>query len=149
MHASIDAGMINLFSLRYCGGVRQNLIKLILNVDDDTWHSWELINKGNYFKQPEEDCFTTRYKVDSSKSKRCRTLVSTALVATVVTFCSSLPAVADLNKYEAEIGEFVIGLAAQFGSADIRRANFTAADMRESNFSSSTLDGAFLEKAVA
>ncbi|XP_012087131.1 thylakoid lumenal protein TL20.3, chloroplastic isoform X2 [Jatropha curcas] len=56
-------------------------------------------------------------------------------------------------------GEFGIGSAAQFGSADLRkavhvnenfrRANFTAADMRESDFSGSTFNGAYLEKAVA
>ncbi|KAF2313118.1 hypothetical protein GH714_009363 [Hevea brasiliensis] len=107
-----------------------------------------------------EDCSTTRYKVDSSKSNNWRTLVSIALAAAVVSFGSGLPAVADLNKYEAEIrGEFGIGSAAQFGSADLRkavhvnenfrRANFTAADMRESDFSGSTFNGAYLEKAVA
>ncbi|KAJ9147757.1 hypothetical protein P3X46_029880 [Hevea brasiliensis] len=106
------------------------------------------------------DCSTTRYKVDSSKSNNWRTLVSIALAAAVVSFGSGLPAVADLNKYEAEIrGEFGIGSAAQFGSADLRkavhvnenfrRANFTAADMRESDFSGSTFNGAYLEKAVA
>ncbi|XP_051136904.1 thylakoid lumenal protein TL20.3, chloroplastic isoform X2 [Andrographis paniculata] len=56
-------------------------------------------------------------------------------------------------------GEFGIGSAAQFGSADLkkavhvnenfRRANFTSADMRESDFSGSTFNGAYLEKAVA
>ncbi|KAH6766363.1 binding protein [Perilla frutescens var. hirtella] len=46
-------------------------------------------------------------------------------------------------------GEFGIRLAAQFGSADLKRANFTPADMRESNFSGSTFNGAYLEKAVA
>ncbi|CDP09913.1 unnamed protein product [Coffea canephora] len=90
-----------------------------------------------------------------------RKLVSTALAAAaVVTFSTNLSALADLNKYEAETrGEFGIGSAAQFGSADLkkavhvnenfRRANFTAADMRESNFSGSTFNGAYLEKAVA
>ncbi|XP_050228716.1 thylakoid lumenal protein TL20.3, chloroplastic isoform X2 [Mercurialis annua] len=56
-------------------------------------------------------------------------------------------------------GEFGIGSAAQFGSADLRkavhmnenfrRANFTSADMRESDFSGSTFNGAYMEKAVA
>uniref|UniRef100_A0A803L6I2 Thylakoid lumenal protein TL20.3, chloroplastic n=2 Tax=Chenopodium quinoa TaxID=63459 RepID=A0A803L6I2_CHEQI len=56
-------------------------------------------------------------------------------------------------------GEFGIGSAAQYGSADLkkavhvnenfRRANFTSADMRESDFSGSTFNGAYLEKAVA
>ncbi|URD82249.1 Pentapeptide repeats (8 copies) [Musa troglodytarum] len=90
--------------------------------------------------------------------KKWRAVVSTALAVAVVGF--SGVASADLNKFEAEIrGEFGIGSAAQFGSADLkkavhvnenyRRANFTAADMRESNFSGSTFNGAYLEKAVA
>ncbi|XP_042440217.1 thylakoid lumenal protein TL20.3, chloroplastic-like isoform X1 [Zingiber officinale] len=81
-----------------------------------------------------------------------------ALAAVIVSFGGV--ALADLNKFEAELrGEFGIGSAAQFGSADLkrsvhvnenfRRANFTAADMRESNFSGSTFNGAYLEKAVA
>ncbi|KAF8032855.1 hypothetical protein BT93_D1669 [Corymbia citriodora subsp. variegata] len=96
----------------------------------------------------------------SRESKTWRAVVSAALAAAVVSFGSSLPANADLNKYEAETrGEFGIGSAAQFGSADLRkavhvnenfrRANFTAADMRESDFSGSTFNGAYLEKAVA
>ncbi|TVU29033.1 hypothetical protein EJB05_20575, partial [Eragrostis curvula] len=88
---------------------------------------------------------------------RWRVAVSAALAAAVV---AAMPAYADLNKFEAEQrGEFGIGSAAQFGSADLkkavhvnenfRRANFTAADMRESDFSGSTFNGAYLEKAVA
>ncbi|KAL6911896.1 hypothetical protein ACP4OV_000701 [Aristida adscensionis] len=88
---------------------------------------------------------------------RWRAAVSAALAAAVV---AAMPAYADLNKFEAEQrGEFGIGSAAQFGSADLkkavhvnenfRRANFTAADMRESDFSGSTFNGAYLEKAVA
>ncbi|KAL3743224.1 hypothetical protein ACJRO7_018517 [Eucalyptus globulus] len=99
-------------------------------------------------------------KASFRESKTWRAVVSTALAAAVVSFGSSLPANADLNKYEAETrGEFGIGSAAQFGSADLRkavhvnenfrRANFTAADMRESDFSGSTFNGAYLEKAVA
>ncbi|KAJ8767594.1 hypothetical protein K2173_018152 [Erythroxylum novogranatense] len=99
-------------------------------------------------------------EVGNSTSVNWRTVVSTALAAAVVTFGSGFPATADLNKFEAEIrGEFGIGSAAQFGSADLRkavhvnenfrRANFTAADMRESDFSGSTFNGAYLEKAVA
>ncbi|GLT47200.1 hypothetical protein SLA2020_209120 [Shorea laevis] len=95
-----------------------------------------------------------------AKSKSWKALVSTALAAAVVAFGSDMSALADLNKYEAETrGEFGIGSAAQFGSADLRkavhvnenfrRANFTAADMRESDFSGSTFNGAYLEKAVA
>ncbi|GJN21703.1 hypothetical protein PR202_gb09207 [Eleusine coracana subsp. coracana] len=88
---------------------------------------------------------------------RWRVAVSAALAAAVV---AAMPAYADLNKFEAEQrGEFGIGSAAQYGSADLkkavhvnenfRRANFTAADMRESDFSGSTFNGAYLEKAVA
>ncbi|XAR70426.1 hypothetical protein NMG60_11027272 [Bertholletia excelsa] len=94
------------------------------------------------------------------ESRKWRTLVSTALAAAMVTFSTNMVAVAELNKFEAETrGEFGIGSAAQFGSADLRkavhvnenfrRANFTAADMRESDFSGSTFNGAYLEKAVA
>ncbi|XP_010546387.1 PREDICTED: thylakoid lumenal protein TL20.3, chloroplastic isoform X1 [Tarenaya hassleriana] len=87
-------------------------------------------------------------------------LVSAAMAAAIVGLSSGIPAMAELNKYEAETrGEFGIGSAAQFGSADLRkavhvnenfrRANFTSADMRESDFSGSTFNGAYLEKAVA
>ncbi|PPD82562.1 hypothetical protein GOBAR_DD20505 [Gossypium barbadense] len=82
------------------------------------------------------------------------------LAAAIVVFGSDISAMAELNKFEAETrGEFGIGSAAQFGSADLkkavhvnenfRRANFTSADMRESDFSGSTFNGAYLEKAVA
>ncbi|WMV43663.1 hypothetical protein MTR67_037048 [Solanum verrucosum] len=92
--------------------------------------------------------------------KKWKAIVSTALAAAVITFSSNMTAMADLNKFEAETrGEFGIGSAAQFGSADLkktvhtnenfRRANFTSADMRESDFSGSTFNGAYLEKAVA
>ncbi|EPS69342.1 hypothetical protein M569_05425, partial [Genlisea aurea] len=88
---------------------------------------------------------------------------ASAVAAVLVAFSSSttdMAAFADLNKYEAETrGEFGIGSAAQFGSADLkkavhvnenfRRANFTSADMRESDFSGSYFNGAYLEKAVA
>uniref|UniRef100_A0A2P2M0R6 Uncharacterized protein MANES_01G076100 n=1 Tax=Rhizophora mucronata TaxID=61149 RepID=A0A2P2M0R6_RHIMU len=106
-------------------------------------------------------CSRNRYEVDKTKpTKNWRVLVSTALAAAAISFSSGLPAVADLNKFEAATrGEFGIGSAAQFGSADLkkavhmnenfRRANFTAADMRESDFSGSTFNGAYLEKAVA
>ncbi|KAJ0049469.1 hypothetical protein Pint_15929 [Pistacia integerrima] len=97
---------------------------------------------------------------NTAKPGYWRTFVSTALAAAVVACSSDISALADLNKYEAETrGEFGIGSAAQFGSADLRkavhanenfrRANFTAADMRESDFSGSTFNGAYLEKAVA
>ncbi|XP_068634941.1 thylakoid lumenal protein TL20.3, chloroplastic [Aristolochia californica] len=94
------------------------------------------------------------------EGKKWQKLISTALAATVISFSSGLPAIADLNKFEADQrGEFGIGSAAQYGSADLRkavhvnenfrRANFTSADMRESDFSGCTFNGAYLEKAVA
>ncbi|KAF9685704.1 hypothetical protein SADUNF_Sadunf03G0081900 [Salix dunnii] len=113
--------------------------------------------RGNQFA----DCSKNGYEMETAKSKNWARVVSTTLAAAVISLSScNLPAVADLNKFEAEIrGEFGIGSAAQFGSADLRkavhlnenfrRANFTAADMRESDFSGSTFNGAYLEKAVA
>ncbi|PSS11509.1 Thylakoid lumenal protein like [Actinidia chinensis var. chinensis] len=57
------------------------------------------------------------------KSGNWKTLVSTALAAAVVTVGADMSALADLNKFEAEQrGEFGIGSAAQFGSADLRKA---------------------------
>ncbi|KAK6158016.1 hypothetical protein DH2020_005330 [Rehmannia glutinosa] len=96
-----------------------------------------------------------------TEPKKWKKFVSTSLAAAVVAFSTmNISAMAELNKFEAETrGEFGIGSAAQFGSADLkkavhlnenfRRANFTAADMRESDFSGSTFNGAYLEKAVA
>jgi hypothetical protein len=47
------------------------------------------------------------------------------LAAAVIVFTSDMSALADLNKFEAEIrGEFGIGSAAQFGSADLRFVSF-------------------------
>ncbi|KAL9249365.1 Thylakoid lumenal protein TL20.3, chloroplastic-like protein [Drosera capensis] len=113
---------------------------------------------SSHLNNPSSNC---QHKITDTK-KQWKALVSAALAATVVTFSSTsgIPALADLNKYEADVrGEFGIGSAAQFGSADLkraihvnenfRRANFTAADMRESDFSGSTFNGAYLEKAVA
>ncbi|CAI0413695.1 unnamed protein product [Linum tenue] len=100
----------------------------------------------------------------NGRPQNWKALVSATLAAAVISFGSSgfqVPnAVAELNKYEANTrGEFGIGSAAQFGSADLRkavhvnenfrRANFTSADMRESDFSGSTFNGAYMEKAVA
>ncbi|XP_031253533.1 thylakoid lumenal protein TL20.3, chloroplastic-like isoform X2 [Pistacia vera] len=110
--------------------------------------------EGLILGDEKEDCSNT------AKPGNWRTFVSTALATAVVACSSDISALADLNKYEAETrGEFGIGSAAQFGSADLRkavhanenfrRANFTAADMRESDFSGSTFNGAYLEKAVA
>ncbi|XP_020243349.1 thylakoid lumenal protein TL20.3, chloroplastic [Asparagus officinalis] len=69
------------------------------------------------------------------------------------------PSCANGSEAQTQGVEFGIGSAAQFGSADLkkavhvnenfRRANFTSADMRESDFSGSTFNGAYLEKAVA
>ncbi|KAI3792348.1 hypothetical protein L2E82_06225 [Cichorium intybus] len=102
----------------------------------------------------------TKDNTNRVEPKRWKALISTALAAAVITFSSDMSALADLNKFEADVrGEFGIGSAAQFGSADLkktvhvnenfRRANFTSADMRESDFSGSTFNGAYLEKAVA
>ncbi|PIA35740.1 hypothetical protein AQUCO_03500235v1 [Aquilegia coerulea] len=113
--------------------------------------------KLNYSK---ENSIETK-SVENSELKQWGRLVSTALAASVICFSSvGMPALADLNKFEADVrGEFGIGSAAQFGSADLRkavhvnenfrRANFTSADMRESDFSGSTFNGAYMEKAVA
>ncbi|XP_076947392.1 thylakoid lumenal protein TL20.3, chloroplastic-like isoform X1 [Bidens hawaiensis] len=109
---------------------------------------------------PHNSNISTKDNTNTSKQKNWKALVSTALAAAVITFGSDMSALADLNKFEADVrGEFGIGSAAQFGSADLRkavhvnenfrRANFTSADMRESDFSWSTFNGAYLEKAVA
>ncbi|KAH7331554.1 hypothetical protein KP509_20G040100 [Ceratopteris richardii] len=93
--------------------------------------------------------------LDSKVVGRC---LAAAMAVSVLG--SSYEATADLNKFEADVrGEFGIGSAAQFGSADLRktvhvnenfrRANFTSADMREADFSGSTFNGAYMEKAVA
>ncbi|KAL8226939.1 hypothetical protein R6Q57_016771 [Mikania cordata] len=107
-----------------------------------------------------QNSVSTKDDSDRSEPKNWKALVSTALAAALITFSSDMSALADLNKFEADVrGEFGIGSAAQFGSADLRkavhvnenfrRANFTSADMRESDFSGSTFNGAYLEKAVA
>ncbi|XP_031502800.1 thylakoid lumenal protein TL20.3, chloroplastic [Nymphaea colorata] len=104
-------------------------------------------------------CHTTSPQQEPPQDNQRWQASLTAVLATVIV-SSGMSAQADLNKYEADVrGEFGIGSAAQFGSADLkkavhinenfRRANFTAADMRESNFSGSTFNGAYLEKAVA
>ncbi|XP_077235463.1 pentapeptide repeat-containing protein [Tasmannia lanceolata] len=105
-------------------------------------------------------CCSSGSNRSTPEAKKWQTVVSTALASVVIGFSSGMPAMADLNKFEADIrGEFGIGSAAQYGSADLRkavhvnenlrRANFTSADMRESDFSGSTFNGAYLEKAVA
>ncbi|KAJ0960237.1 hypothetical protein J5N97_001949 [Dioscorea zingiberensis] len=103
-----------------------------------------------------------RFACCSSGHLKWQKALLSTLAATAISFSGTglLPAVADLNKFEAELrGEFGIGSAAQFGSADLRkavhvnenfrRANFTSADMRESDFSGCSFNGAYLEKAVA
>ncbi|OMO52403.1 Thylakoid lumenal protein [Corchorus olitorius] len=70
------------------------------------------------FSLEKEDCSNSKYE---GKGKNWRALVSTALAAAMVAFGSDMSAMAELNKYEAETrGEFGIGSAAQFGSADLR-----------------------------
>lgn len=52
-------------------------------------------------------------------------MVSATLAAAIIAFSSDMSALADLNKFEAEMrGEFGIGSAAQFGSADLRLVSF-------------------------
>lgn len=59
--------------------------------------------------------------IDGSEPKKWKTVVSTALAAAVIAFSTNMSAIAELNKYEAETrGEFGIGSAAQFGSADLK-----------------------------
>jgi hypothetical protein len=83
-----------------------------------------------------------------------------AATAAATVLLAGSPALADLNKFEADTrGEFGIGSAVQYGSADLkyskhanenfRRGNFTSADMRYADFSGSNFVGAYLEKAVA
>ena len=87
----------------------------------------------------------------------CGLVAGVASLAALFTLCD--PAMADLNKYEAELsGEFGNGTALQYGEADIagkdfskqdlRRSNFTAADCRDCNFKSSKLVGAYFIKSV-
>ncbi|KAI8534845.1 hypothetical protein RHMOL_Rhmol10G0128000 [Rhododendron molle] len=118
--------------------------------------------------KPESSSSSNCHQSPKSGSSKWKTIISTTALATAATAAAvlttfsagNISALADLNKFEAELrGEFGIGSAAQFGSADLRkavhvnenfrRANFTSADMRESDFSGSTFNGAYLEKAVA
>lgn len=72
---------------------------------------------------------------------------------------STSPVYADLNPLESDLGgEFGIGTAQQFGSADLRgkdfsnqdltRSNFTAADCRQCKFKNCKLLGAYFIKTV-
>ncbi|KGN50217.1 thylakoid lumenal protein TL20.3, chloroplastic isoform X1 [Cucumis sativus] len=120
-----------------------------------------MVSQINPQKDQTQDCSERKHIGKITEPKRWQKLVSTALAAAaVIGFSSGMPSVAELNKYEADTrGEFGIGSAAQYGSADLRkavhinenfrRANFTSADMRESDFSGCTFNGAYLEKAVA
>lgn len=55
------------------------------------------------------------------EANKWQVLISTALATAIISSSSGMPALADLNKYEADIrGEFGIGSAAQYGSADLR-----------------------------
>lgn len=73
-----------------------------------------------------EDCLEKKHIGKISEPKRWQKLVSTALAAAaVISFSSGMPSIAELNKYEADTrGEFGIGSAAQFGSADLRSLGF-------------------------
>lgn len=55
------------------------------------------------------------------------------MAAAVIASSSGVPAMADLNKFEAETrGEFGIGSAAQYGSADLRyHIEFLSSDFIE------------------
>ena len=62
----------------------------------------------------------------NAEPRKLGKLVSATLAAAVIAFSSDMSALADLNKYEAEQrGEFGMGSAAQFGSADLRLVSFT------------------------
>ncbi|KAI5066284.1 hypothetical protein GOP47_0018908 [Adiantum capillus-veneris] len=100
-------------------------------------------------------------KIQHALDKCLRLQLRTTAALAVAVLGSTYQAEADLNKFEADMrGEFGIGSAAQFGSADLRktvhtnenfrRANFTSTDMRETDFSGSTFNGAYImEKVVA
>lgn len=68
------------------------------------------------------NCSSKREDCCSSKeSNTWKRFLSGALAAAVIASSSGVPAMAELNKFEADIrGEFGIGSAAQFGSADLR-----------------------------
>ncbi|GKB94721.1 hypothetical protein Tco_0980858 [Tanacetum coccineum] len=64
----------------------------------------------------------TKDESDGKEAKKWKGIVSTALAVAVISFiCCDMSTLADLNKFEADVrGEFGIGSAAQFGSADLR-----------------------------
>ncbi|MCO5585828.1 hypothetical protein L7F22_039761 [Adiantum nelumboides] len=131
--------------LAHCSLFNVLCVMLVLGA---SWSQYPNEAKRNFF------C----YLLTAPESKVFGQCVAAALAVTVLG--SAYQAEADLNKFEADMrGEFGIGSAAQFGSADLRktvhtnenfrRANFTSADMREADFSGSTFNGAYMEKAVA
>eukprot|EP00210_Caulerpa_lentillifera_P006924 g6620.t2 len=84
--------------------------------------------------------------------------IGASIAAAGVLFLAS-PVYADLNPLESDLGgEFGIGTAQQFGSADLRgkdfsnqdltRSNFTAADCRQCIFRNCKLSGAYFIKTV-
>lgn len=112
----------------------------------------------------------------SSRSQRLRRLdvaaaahkqtagdvLKTAGAAAVLasTLLSASPGLAVLNKFEeAAGGEFGVGTALQYGSAeaigekfdgqDLRRSNFTSANLKQASFKGANLQAAYFIKAVA
>lgn len=86
-------------------------------------------------------------------------LLSISLLASGIGPFNNNTALADLNKFEADIGgEFGKGTAQQYGEADLKgrdfssqdltRSNFTAADCRDANFKDSKLIGAYFIKVI-
>ena len=70
---------------------------------------------------PRKTCNKEESKTNKTSIWSSKLVSATVLTAAVISFGSGMPAVADLNKFEAATrGEFGIGSAAQFGSADLR-----------------------------
>ncbi|GFZ06976.1 pentapeptide repeat-containing protein [Actinidia rufa] len=90
-----------------------------------------------------------KQNTEFAESRNWKTLVSTALAAAVVILGVDKSALADLNKFEAEQrGEFGIGSAAQFGSADLRKAVHVNENFRFSPLPQQVLNEANLTNAV-
>lgn len=99
----------------------------------DEHNSLVVIDKFVIFQLP-----TTHFA--ESGSSKWKTIISTtalttaaaAAAAVLTTFSAgNMSALADLNKFEAELrGEFGIGSAAQFGSADLRSISHTQKNKR-------------------
>lgn len=59
--------------------------------------------------------------IDRTEPSKWRKIISTTLAAAMIAFSSDMSSLAELNKFEADTrGEFGIGSAAQFGSADLK-----------------------------